>query len=145
MVAEGNAKEVRTLGDLRKEGLRISLGEKSASIGKHTWAVLEEVGLRSVIAPNVVVTKPTVNYVVEDVATGAVDAAIAWDAVARDYDGVEWIAVAEFSQRARRADLGVLKTSGNQERALHFSRYVVAEGGGRVVFDEMGFARPESR
>lgn len=143
VVARGNPKGITSLGDLGRAGLRISLAEKSASIGKHTWAVLDEVGLLGEITPNVVVTKPTVNNVVEDIAIGAADAAIVWDAVVRDYSGVEWIAVPEFTQRAKRADLGVLATSDDVERARHFARYVVDSNRGRKVFDEMGFARPE--
>jgi len=142
VVVEGNPKNLRTLQDLGREGVRVSLGDESASIGKYSWEVLEKEGLKSWMGSNVVVTKPTVNHVVEDVATGAVDAAIAWDAVVRDFEGVEWISLAEFADGAKRADLGVLKASQKREAALHFSRYVVAEEGGRAVFEEMGFARP---
>ena len=95
VVPKGNPRGLTTLSDLGKEGLKISLAERSASVGRFTWKVLEEEGLLARVNPNVVVTKPTVNAIVEDVATGAVDVSLAWDAVAKNFSEVEWLAVPE--------------------------------------------------
>ena len=139
VVPKGNPRGLKELSDLGKEGLKISLAEKSASVGKFTWKVLEKEGLLPKVSPNVVVTKPTVNAIVEDVATGAVDVSLAWDAVAGNFAEVEWIAVPEFSKRAKRASIGVLNSAKDATRALHFARYVTAKDRGRKVFREMGF------
>ncbi len=138
VVPRGNPKGLVSLRDLGRKGLRLCLGEESASIGKHTWSVLEEEGLRGFVQANVLVTKFTVNNVVEDVATGAVDAAIAWDAVAQSYPGVEWVAVPEFSKRAKRAEIGLLSSSEKMARARHFANFVTGQG--REVFEKLGFA-----
>lgn len=138
VVQEGNPKGLGSLRDLGREGIRISLAEESASIGKLTWQALEDEGVLEMVQPNVVVTKPTVTGIVSDVATGAVDAALAWDAVSSGFAGVEWISLPEFSKRAKRASIGVLEESGNAEGALHFARYVVS-GKSREVFEEMGY------
>lgn len=143
VVEKGNPEGVKSLSDLGREGLKISLAEKSASVGKFTWSVLEQEGLLSAVEPNVVVTKPTVNAIVEDVATGAVDVALAWDAVAGNFSEVEWIAVPEFSKRAKRASIGVLSSSKDATRALHFARYVSSKDKGRKVFREKGFEVPD--
>jgi molybdate transport system substrate-binding protein len=141
VVVKGNPKGLKSLRDLARPGLKISLAEKSASVGKHTWGVLE--GLLGEVERNVVVTKPTVNNIVEDVATGAVDVSLAWDAVARNFSEVEWIAVPEFSKRAKQAGIGVLTSSKHATRALHFARYVTARDRGRKIFKEMGFTVPD--
>ncbi|MFT6863549.1 MAG: molybdate transport system substrate-binding protein, partial [Akkermansiaceae bacterium] len=143
VVPQGNPKGLTTLQDLAREGLKISLGEKSASVGKFTWSVLAQEGMLVGIEANVVVTKPTVNMIVEDVATGAVDAAIAWDAVARNFPEVEWIPVPEFTKRSKLAGIGVLTSSRDATGALHFARYVTSRDRGRRVFAEMGFEVPD--
>lgn len=144
VVPKGNPKGIATLQDLAREGMKISLGEKSASVGKFTWDVLAKEGLLDGVEPNVVVTKPTVNMIVEDVATGAVDAAIAWDAVAKNFPEVEWIPVPEFTKRSKLAGIGVLTSSKDATRALHFGRYVTSRERGRKVFVEMGFEVPDA-
>lgn len=143
VVPKGNPRGLTTLSDLGKEGLKISLAERSASVGRFTWKVLEEEGLLARVNPNVVVTKPTVNAIVEDVATGAVEVSLAWDAVAKNFSEVEWLAVPEFLKRAKRASIGVLTSSKDAKRALHFARYVTARDRGRKVFQEMGFMVPD--
>ena len=143
VVPKGNPRGLTTLSDLGKEGLKISLAEKSASVGKFTLKVLEEEGLLQRVTRNVVVTKPTVNAIVEDVATGAVDVSLAWDAVARNFAEVEWLGVPEFSKRAKRASIGVLTSCKDAKRSLHFARYVTARDRGRKVFQEMGFVVPD--
>jgi len=142
VVPKGNPEGITSLDDLKREGLKISLGEKSASVGKFTWSVLGKEGLLDEVKPNVVVTKPTVNGIVEDVATGAVDVSLAWDAVAGNYSEVEWIAVPEFTKRTKLASIGVLTSSKDAKRALHFARYTTAKGRGREVFLGMGFDVP---
>lgn len=143
VVPKGNPEGLEDLRDLGRAGLKISLAERSASVGKFTWSVLEKEGLLDVVRPNVVVTKPTVNAIVEDVATGAVDVSLAWDAVAGNFSEVEWIAVPEFSKRAKRAAIGVLTSSRDATRALHFARYVTAKDRGRKIFKERGFSVPD--
>lgn len=141
VLAEGNPKEVFQLESLGQSGLKISLGDKSSSIGKLTWEVLGGLDAFYKIKKNVRVTKPTVNQLVEDVGAGAVDVAIAWDAVARGYPGVEWRGVSEFNQLVKLAEMGVLKKRAGGEVALHFVDFVTSLSGGGRVFQEMGFER----
>ena len=139
VVAEGNPKGLKELADLSRTDLKISLAEKSASVGQFTWMVLEQEELLDEMISNVVVTKPTVNAIVQDVAIGAVDVTLAWDAVAGSSPEVEWIAVPEFSKRVRRASVGVLTSSKNTAGALHLAQYITARDQGRKVFQEQGF------
>lgn len=143
VVPKGNPEGLKELSDLGRDGLKISLAEKSASVGKFTWKVLEQEGLLDRVTPNVVVTKATVNAIVEDVATGAVDVSLAWDAVAGNFADVEWLAVPEFSRRAKRASIGVLTSCKDATRSLHFARFVTARDRGRKVFCEMRFVVPD--
>ena len=123
VVPKGNPKNIRTLADLGREGVRLSMADRSAAIGRVVWPILD---LQARIASNVVVTKPTVNNVVEDVATGAVDATLAWDEVAGTFPGVEWMPVTEGAPMTVTASLGVLTSAKNREQALHFAKFLTA-------------------
>jgi ABC-type molybdate transport system substrate-binding protein len=144
VVPKGNPKHLRTLADLARPGLRLSLADRSAAIGRHTWAVLDQSPSLPGFQANTVVTKPTVNNIVEDVATGAVDAALAWDAVARTFPEVEWLPLPEFASRPTPVSVGVLTSSPAPARALHFARYLTAGGRGLKIFAGAGFAIPET-
>jgi molybdate transport system substrate-binding protein len=139
VVPKGNPKELHSLGDLGKNGIRLSLADRSAAIGKLTWHVLEQSAALPRLEANVLVTKPTVNNIVEDVATGAVDATIAWDAVTRSFPELEWIAVPEFSAASRAASIGVLASATDPARALHFARFLSSRDRGLPVFGKAGF------
>jgi molybdate transport system substrate-binding protein len=123
VVPKGNPKNIRTLADLGQEGVRLSMADRSAAIGRLVWPMLD---LQARIASNVVVTKPTVNNVVEDVATGAVDATLAWDAVALTFAGVEWIPMGEGPALSVTTSLCVLTSAKNREQALHFAKFLTA-------------------
>ena len=77
--------EIKSLADLGENNLRISIGDSSTAIGHVTEKALKELGLFELIQSKIVVTKPTVNSVAEDVVLGAVDVGIVWDAVARQF------------------------------------------------------------
>lgn len=140
VVAKGNPKSLKTLADLALSGTRLSLADGSAAIGKHVREVLAETGELAAISRNITVTKPTVNDTVEDVAIGAVDATLAWDAVARGFSEVEWIAVPAFSEKPVDTGIGVLLSSKQPKAATDFAQYVAAKDKGRRVFLKYGFS-----
>ncbi|MCF7732970.1 MAG: substrate-binding domain-containing protein [Akkermansiaceae bacterium] len=143
VVPKGNPKNLRSLDDLARPGLRLSLADRSAAIGRHTWAVLEQSARLPDFQANVIVTKPTVNNIVEDVATGAVDATLAWHTVARTFPDVEWLPASEFASHPTTVCLGILTSSSAPARALHFARYLTAADRGLKVFGAAGFTIPE--
>lgn len=143
VVPKGNPENLRTLIDLTRTGIRLSLADPSAAIGRHTRSILGKTALLPRIEPNIVVTKPTVNNCVEDVATGAADATLAWDSVGHTNPDVDWIPIPEFSTNPVSAAIGVLTSSRNPTRALHFARYLTARGRGLDTLTKAGFPPPE--
>jgi molybdate transport system substrate-binding protein len=139
VVARGNPLGLESLETLQKEGLRISLADRSAAIGRLTWRFLEESGQLPKLSPQVVVTRPTVNGVVEDVAVGAADAAFAWDRVALNYAEVEWLPLAGLSERRVVASLAVMKSTNDRASALRFARYLADPDRGGRVFARLGY------
>lgn len=130
---------IQSLEDLSKPGVRISFADSSAAIGKFTRKTLKQHNLLTAIEKNVTVTKPTVNNIIEDVALGSVDATIAWDAVAKNYDQLKIIRVPIFEQKLRKADIAILKSSQHPTAALHFARYLSAKNKGLATFQKHHF------
>lgn len=139
VVASGNPKGILEFRQLLDEGVRVSLANRSAAIGKLSWALLEKEGWREMIAGNLVVTKPTVTGVVEDVALGAADVTLAWDAVVIGDSRVEWIAIDEWAGYDPLASIAVLRSSFSHQQAKDFAEYCADPSRGGAVFRQMGF------
>ncbi|MGB0993069.1 MAG: molybdate ABC transporter substrate-binding protein, partial [Akkermansiaceae bacterium] len=141
VVAKGNPKGIKSLSDLKQQGIRLCVAEPSAAVGKFVKKVLTRSGDWSGLQPQVVVTQPTVNGVVETVSTHSVDAALAWDAVALQSADVDIIRVPIFEKSPRHATVGVLKNA-TTPAALHFARYLSSKNKGRKVFANHRFTVP---
>ncbi|MFC4995214.1 molybdate ABC transporter substrate-binding protein [Rubritalea tangerina] len=130
---------IQSFEDLTKPGVRISFADESAAIGKFTRKVLKANGLFEKIEPNITVTKPTVNNIIEDVSLGSADATIAWDAVAKNFPELRTIDVPAFNAKKREACITLLNTSKNTSKALHLARYIAAKDKGLEIFKQSGF------
>ncbi|MGY8688516.1 MAG: molybdate ABC transporter substrate-binding protein [Verrucomicrobiales bacterium] len=138
-VAKGNPKSIRSLADLGREDVRVSLANPSAAIGKFTKKVLSGINQWEAIEANATVFKFTVNDIAQDVSTGSADATIVWDAVAGMFDNLEFVHVPEFDQRRKTATIGVLTESKHPTMALRFARYLTASDRGLENFQKHGF------
>lgn len=139
VVAQGNPKNIRSLADLGREEVRVSLANPSAAIGKFTKKVLAEAQQWDAVEANATVFKFTVNDVAQDVATGAADAAVVWDAVASQFENLDFVHVPEFDQRRKTATIGVLTSTERPTAALRFARYLTAADRGLEHFTKHGF------
>jgi molybdate transport system substrate-binding protein len=88
VVAEGNPKNIQTLQDLARPGIRLAIGQpEQCTIGMLTRKLLESVGLYTTLLDNNVVTQTaTSSMLVPAVTTGAADAVLAYrtDTMAED-------------------------------------------------------------
>ena len=93
-VKRGNPLSIYSLSDLKKEGVRLAFGNPSAaSIGRQTKKLLLKAGQWEDIQKNIMVLKPIVNDLANDLKIGAVDAVIIWDAIGKQYPEIENIAI----------------------------------------------------
>ena len=81
LVREGNPKNITSLGDLARPGIKVALGSvEQCAIGRVSNKLLENQGLYEELkANNLKVTTATVNELLTYVAMGTVDAAIVWE------------------------------------------------------------------
>ncbi len=137
-VPKGNPKGLAKLADVKRDDLRIGIGNPdAASIGKFTQKVLSEEGLWEGFEPEV--QFPTVNELANAIKLGTVDAAILWDAVAHQYPEIDFVNLPEFDRRKKDITVGVLTKSNQPTEALKFCRYLTAHDKGLPLFEKDGY------
>lgn len=137
-VREGNPKAVRQLSDLLRGDVRLALANpEAASISKVTKNLLGEKWDK--LAAKAAVMKPTVTELAADLQLGAVDAAIVWDAVVRQFEGLEAVELTEIPAHREAASAAVLSVCQAPAAALRFARFLAAPDRGGKVFEEHGF------
>ena len=142
-VRQGNPKSIHTIDDLMRDDVKLALANpEAASIGRITRQLFSEAGLWDRLAETVKVFKPTVNDVANDVLLGAVDAAIIWDATARQNpEQLEIVSLPIFDddRASNEVTLGVLRWTRQPAATLHFARYLQAPEKGAIEFANHGF------
>ncbi|MEX2581599.1 MAG: substrate-binding domain-containing protein [Verrucomicrobiales bacterium] len=122
------------LADLVRNDLRLGLGEPgSAAIGKISREALEAAGVWEEVSENLAVTKPTVNDLGMDLQIGALDAAIVWDTLARQFE-LGFRELPELSERSMNVTVGVAASSRQPQAALHLARFMASPEHGAEAF-----------
>lgn len=137
-VRKGNPKGVEDLDGL----LRVDVGlasPEAAAVGRIVRRELEQSGHWAALSRRARVFKPTVNDLANDLKLGAVDAAIIWDATARQYPELDWVEVPELNSAVQRVSIGILTSSQRASAALHFARYLSARDRGLPAFGRHHF------
>ena len=145
-VPKGNPKRIHTLAGFRDSSLRLSQANPdTAAVGKLLRAATEASGLWQVLSNRTVVFKPTVVDAANDVKLGAVDAAIVWDSMEKQYPDLEFIRLRELKNVRAKVAVSVLECSVQPEAALKFARFIAAPDQGLKRFTQNGFALPPIR
>ena len=140
LVKKDNPKNIQSLDDLLRDGVRICIANPSAaSVGRLTQKMLEKKGVWDKVQKNIKVLKPTVNDVANDVKIGSVDVGIVWDATGNQYSDLKNIYLPEFNDYAQTVSLAVLKSSRNPTAALRFARYFTARDKGLAIFKRYNY------
>ncbi|MGF1448604.1 MAG: substrate-binding domain-containing protein [Opitutales bacterium] len=132
-VPAGNPQRIQGLDDLLRPGVRLALGNpEAASIGKQTRERLRASGHWSSIkqqAEQNGVFMPTVPELANAVVLRAVDAAIVWDATARQHAAIEIIHDPVLAAKTQTVAIGVLQSTQAATAALHLARFLNSEIG----------------
>jgi len=136
--AEPSPPRITAFTDLLKDEVRVVLPNpeltavsKAAAraVGTKPWDALLE---RSRKSGARVAYAGTVSEAAQAVQTGAADAALVWDATAREF-GLEAVELPEFRNAEETAWLGVAAASARPTAALHFARYLTARDRGELA------------
>ena len=142
-VKAGNPRKIAAPADLLRPEVTVVLPNpelaavgravKRALAGSGQWEALVEQTRQA--SPKVSLVG-TVNEAAQAVKLGAADAAIVWDATARQF-GIEFVEVPALEQNtAEQVTLGVVASSEHPAEALHFARYLAARDRGQLVFQK---------
>ena len=134
-VRKGNPKKIRTLADLARPDVKVGLGRAEAcAIGNTSRNILRAYGLLEKVKADFEAL--TVNRLANQVKLGALDAALIWDAVAKQYpDDIEAVALDDGYFYAAPLAVAVLKRSKNKDLARKFADFAASEAGAKHFRD----------
>lgn len=141
LVPKGNPKQIRTLADLARPGLRLGLGDpRACQVGRACEAIIAKNKLdAAAIQKNLVFSSVTVNELGVQLKAGGLDATIVWDAVAAQYaDSADVVPIPAAENEVSRVAIGVLKTSVQPDRAEEFVKFLQSPEG-QAIFKRMHY------
>jgi molybdate transport system substrate-binding protein len=141
LVRKDNPKNIQTLRDLTKPGIKLGLGDdRACAIGRKTKKIFAKNNIPfSEVEKNLKFKSLTVNELGLQIEAGSLDAVIVWDAIARYYPehGRE-VPIPVEQNVVSTVDIGVLKFTNNRELAEKFVEFVCSEPG-RTVFQKHNY------
>jgi molybdate transport system substrate-binding protein len=126
-VRKGNPAGVKSLGDLARSGVRVGLGdERSCAVGREATALLQRAGVdRQRVERNVSVRTGTVAELATAVQLSLVDAAVVWQATARqfrEHGEIVWIPAETAGAIA--VPIAVMKSTEHRIEAERFIEFL---------------------
>lgn len=139
-VRRGNPKNLHRLADLVRPDVHLVLANPdAAAVGTLVRGHLSPIGQWEPLAARARTFKPTVNDLANDVKLDVADAAIVWDATARQYPELEEVSIPELNSAVSEVSIGVLEFTKKPTAALHLARYLGARDRGLLEFERQGY------
>jgi molybdate transport system substrate-binding protein len=143
LVPKSNPASIRTVYDLRRDGVKLVIGDSTVPIGTYTRQILDTLGITSDVLKNVVSQETDVKGIVTKVALGEADAGLVYRTDAKPVASrTRTIALPDWAQPAIRYELAVVKTSSHLSAARAFVKQVVSKRG-RALLAKAGFGLPK--
>lgn len=140
VVPKGNPKGISEFSDLLKNEIRlVQANPETAAVGKIVRKILTESGQWDQLEKATTAFRATVTEVANDVAVGAADAGIVYDAVLHTFEDLAYVELSELSEASSQISVGVIATTSQPQAALHFARYLSARDRGLKHYAEHGF------
>jgi len=138
-VPKGNPAEIKSLNDLTKSGVEVTLGdERSAAIGRLSQKILAKNNLLEEVEKNVVAKAATVNELVIYINMNQADASIIWQDNVAGVKNIDIIDIAEEKNEIKTIPAAVLSFSENEKEARKYVDFIASKKG-RSIFEKHGF------
>jgi len=145
LVPKSNPANITTVYDLRREGIKLVIGDRTVPIGSYTRQILDTLGITADVTKNVVSQETDVKSIVTKVALGEADAGLVYRTDAKPVASrTKSIALPDWAQPAIRYELAVVKTSSHLVAGRAFVKQVVSKRG-RLLLARAGFGLPEKK
>ena len=135
LVREGNPKNIESLEDLVKPGIRLGLGDPEVcAIGKTSVQIFEKSNIEmEAVEKNLVFSSLTVGELGVQIKVGKVDAVIVWDSTAAHYaDSGDVIEIPLDKNVISTVAIALLRSSNDKELAKTFINFITLERGQQI-------------
>jgi molybdate transport system substrate-binding protein len=126
VVMKANPKQIATLADLAKPGVRVCLGDPKGCMGSVADQILQNARVADKVAPNVVLRAPGEFDLARSVDGKKIDAAIVWASVVLEIErkDVEIIPIPPEANITEPVDLLILDTGKNKTGATRLAAFL---------------------
>ncbi|MBZ9571371.1 molybdate ABC transporter substrate-binding protein [Methanobrevibacter sp. TMH8] len=142
IVKKGNPKNITSLKDLAKPGVKVAIGEADGpAIGKTTAQILEKNNLTEAVEGNVVVKSTTVNQLLTYLVTGQCDATIIWEDMTVWEEGkgkIEVIKIPANETVESTVPIATTTFAKDKDAATKFQEFITSEEG-KKIWKKWGF------
>jgi molybdate transport system substrate-binding protein len=143
LVPRANPANIRSVYDLRREGVKIVIGDRTVPIGTYTRQILDALGITTEVTRNVVSQETDVKGIVTKVALGEADAGFVYLTDARPVASrTRSVPLPSWAQPAIRYEAAVVKSSSRPQAAAAVLRKLVSKRG-RLLLKQAGFGLPK--
>jgi len=143
-VIKGNPENIRSLGDLAREGVRLSLGHEKSCVGNVTEQILAKNKLTDKVKPNVVLRVKGEKNIAKSVDGKKTDATIVWLSTLREVgpENYEPVLIPVEQNLIEPLSLLVLDTGRNKAAARRFAQFLQSPRA-QKLFAADGLRRPK--
>ena len=143
LVPRSNPAKIRSVYDLRRQGVKVVIGDTTVPVGIYTRQILDTLGITADVAKNVVSQEPDVKGIVSKIALGEADAGFVYRTDARPVAAdTRTVALPAWAQPPIRYELAVVQASKHRAAAAAFVRQVLSKRG-RLLLAKAGFGLPK--
>jgi len=141
-VQKGNPKNITSIADLAKPGVKVALGDPSGpAIGKTSEKLLNKSGVNDTVQDNVIVKTTTVNQLLTYLVTGQADAVIIWQDMATWSEAQGKIDIIEIPQDQNiisTVPIAVTVYTKDKSLAKKFEDFVTSPKG-KAIWEKWGY------
>jgi molybdate transport system substrate-binding protein len=145
LVPRANPAHIRTVYDLRREGVKVIVGDRTVPIGAYTRQILDTLGITAEVARNVVSEEMDVKGIVAKVALGEADAGFVYRTDAKPVASrTRSVGLPLWAQPSIRYEVSVVSSSSRPVAAKAFVQKLLSKRG-RSLLKQAGFGLPAQR
>ena len=143
IVPKSNPAQIDSVYDLRRQGVKVVIGDRGVPIGAYTRQLLDALGITDAVMRNVVSQETDVKGIVSKVALGEADAGFVYVTDARPVASkVRKILLPGWAQPLIRYQIAIVSSTPRKVGARAFIRKVTSKRG-RLLLKRAGFGLPK--
>ena len=145
IVPKSNPAQINSVYGLRRQGVKVVIGDRGVPIGAYTRQLLDTLGITDAVMRNVVSQETDVKGIVSKVALGEADAGFVYVTDARPVESkVRKILLPGWAQPLIRYQIAIVSSTPRKVGARAFIRKVTSKRG-RLLLKRAGFGLPKKR